>query len=146
MAAKKWIIGRDLTALSLYTGVRASDGTITWTLAGSLVGYTDSVTISDDRVLEPIQSVDGLYMHYEKTLMDFSCMVTEILSSVQASVTALVAQTSDFCKVVFTRAGKVYTFLGVISDFHDGISSFGKNTATLTLKPIDTGATPLTYV
>jgi hypothetical protein len=160
MATPNWLLGRDLLGLDVYGGSRDASGTITWDGSpASLLGRVDYVRVSDDRMLEMIQSVDGDYAHYEKVLMDFSLVVGEILkrtsgtSPAVATILPDLAQSTDIVKVVFKRGSadttgnyEQYTFLGVIRSFSDGVTAFGKNACELTLAPIADGSTaPLVY-
>lgn len=153
-ATPNWLLGKHLLSLDVYSGTRDTAGTITWaTVSSSLLKRVDYVRVSDERMLEMIQSVDGIYAHYEKTLMDFSCTIGEILKRKAGSIVNILpalSQSTDLVKVVFTRGSagttETYTFLGTIRGFQDGVSAFGKNAAELTLAPIDDGTnSPLTY-
>lgn len=151
MAAKVWVLGRDLTALTVFTGARAATGVITWTaatlLSGIMLGQADYIRVSDERLLEMICSVDDQYAHYEVTLQDSSLVVGEILSKKTGggSILAAVAQAAQFVKVVFIRGLGTYTYEGTIQGFNDGVVAFGKNTAEMTLKPINAGNAPLIF-
>lgn len=145
---RNWTLGRDLTALTVYSGAKnATTGVMTWTSAGSLLNQVDYVRISDNRMLDMIASIDAIFAHYEKTLNDSSLVVGEILQKVADPILPAVANASDYMKVVFTRAGKTYTYLGIIESFSDGITALGKNAVEITLKPIDLGSSsqPITY-
>jgi hypothetical protein len=138
---RNWVLGRDLTALTIYTGVRdATTGVVTWTSAGSLLNQVDYIRLSDTRMLDMIASVDATFAHYEKTLNDSSLVVGEILQKPTAPILPAAAATKDYLKVVFTRSNATYTYLGIIESFADGISALGKNAVEVTLKPIDLGS------
>jgi hypothetical protein len=141
------VLGQHLTTLDFYTGTRAADGAITWSIASSLLRKVDYVRVSNETMLEMITSVDAGIAHYEPTLEDFSLVVGEILARKVAGVGSTAwtpilpsaAQTSSYYKVVFTRGGQTYTFIGTKRSFSDGITAFGKNAAELTMAPIDDG-------
>jgi hypothetical protein len=139
--ARNWLLGKDLSALNVYSGTRASDGTMTWSSASSLLNRVDYVRISDDRALDMIASVDAIFAHYEKTIMDFTLTVGEILTKGATNILPGMAAGTDYVKVVFTRGSQTYTFLGIIQSFQDGVTAMGKNAVELTLKPIDLGST-----
>lgn len=151
MAAKNWLVGRDLTALTVYTGVRAETGVITWSaaslLSGIMLGQVDYIRVGDERMLEMIASVDDAFAHYELTLMDSNLVVGEILSKKTSggSILAAVAQAAQFVKVVFVRGLGTYTYLGTIQGFNDGVVAYGKNCAEMTLKPVNAGSAPLVF-
>ena len=149
MAAKLWLLGKHLTQLTVYTGSRGTDGTISWTaatlLSGVMLGQVDYIRVSDQRMLDMIASVDDVYAHYELTLLDSSLVVGEILQkkAAEGSILAAVAQAATYVKVVFVRGNGTYTYLGIIQGFNDGVTSAGKNVAEMTLKPINAGSAPL---
>jgi hypothetical protein len=156
-APKNWLLGKHLNSLQVFYGVRAADGTMTWTSAGYLAGNSapgscDYVRLADDRALEQINAVDDDHAHYEKTLYDSSFVVGEILKRT-GNILPLIANTYDYVKVVFTRGVpsgtgmQTYTYEGIIRGFNDGVVAMGKNSCEITLNQITVNASngPVLY-
>ena len=144
MPNANWMLGKDLTSLDLYVGTRnATTGAIAWAGSSSdLSDYPDYIRVNDQRLLDMIAPVNAEYAHYERTLFDSSLTVGEVLSKNTKGVLAGLAEAAQYIKVVFTRGGGTYTYLGQIRNFTDGISSMGKNVAELTLAPFFDGTNP----
>jgi len=164
MAAPIWLRGQDLAVFTVQPGTRsATDGSITWGTAISMLSVLSSVTFEDMRETEMIIPVTAVQAHYERTILNSSCTIVEILkrggtvaagtpqvpTATTGPILPLIAQGWDLVKVVATRgkaAGvgtsltcQTYTYLGTISRFSDGHQNLGANTCSLTLVPINDG-------
>jgi len=164
MAAPLFLRGQDLKVCTVQPGTRsASDGSITWGTAVSLLDVLQSITFQDTRETEMIIPVTAVQAHYERTILNSSCTIVEILkrggtvaagtpqvpTASTGPILPMIAQGWDLVKVVCTRgkaAGvgtsltcQTYTYLGTISGFSDGHQNIGANTCSLSLVPINDG-------
>jgi hypothetical protein len=146
---RNWVLGKDLTALNLYSGSRDSTGLVTYSAYASMLAMADYIRIGDERMLDMIAPVNAMYAHYEQTLLDSSLVVGEILSKFGTqpgdSYLAEFAQLYSYIGCVFVRGGREYTYLGIIQGYNDGVTAYGKNAGEMSCKPIDNGVPPLTY-
>lgn len=143
MATKRWLLGKHLTSITIATGTEAAEGTVSWSSTVSLANIGDYIRVTDQRQLEQISSVDATFANYEKTLNDSTLSVGEILRVNVRSVLEAATATADLIKVVFVRGTTTWTYIGQVESFEDGVSSQGKNTVQLNLKPKDTGTAPV---
>ena len=78
--ATQYILGRHLFSCNVYPGTRAeTDGAITWGTAINILAYLESLSFSDVREVERITPVNATQAHYERTLLDSTCEIVEIL-------------------------------------------------------------------
>jgi hypothetical protein len=156
--ATQYILGRHLYSCTVTPGTRAdADGAISW--GGSpvnILAYVESISITDVREVERITPVNAAYAHYERTLLDSTCEIVEILRKGAAPVLPLLLQNYDLIKLVAVRGKQAgssgggilgtYTYIGQIARGSDGHVNMGKNTASISLVPFYDGTTaPLVY-
>jgi len=167
--ATQYILGRHLFSCNVYPGTRAeSDGAITWGTAISILPYLEALTFDDIRDTERIVPVTAVQAHYERTVLDSTCQITEILRKGGTAATGtpavpttgqilpILLQGFDIIKIVAVRGKQAgvsttvncgtYTYIGQIARGSDGHQNAGKNTATISLMPFFDGTNaPFTY-
>lgn len=137
-----WLKGKHLTAVTANGCSVDAAGVITDGTDRSLAGYIDAVMFDSSPSLEMIQSVDRTVAHYENIYEDFTMTLVEILRIKQGSATPFlptIAAGFNIIKFVFTRGGQTYTMYGQRGDYKDGVQGFGKNSCSLTIRPVDIG-------
>lgn len=149
-----YTLGRHLTSVVITPCTEnATTGVIT-EVSGSAVTMTaviDAISHSLRRSQEMIVPVNSTREHYENVMDGYSLRITEIQTRKNGTTfeTQLpkLAAAYGLLKVVYVRGGNTITFYGRWDGIEDGITSAGKNTATITLTPVDTGGSvaPYTY-
>lgn len=140
-----YLRGRDLTAVVLIGQTIGSNGTFTAGTSYTLTSVVDGYDFNSDPVLENLSAVNATAANNVPSEEDSSITVREILrkGDTTASPTCLLnafARLYDYGQLVVTRGGLTKTFMGSRGSFTEGVNSKGKNTANLTLRRVETGA------
>lgn len=149
-----WLLGRNVTAITVAGVTVAVDGTTTTSTASTsnpqnLAGYIDGIELNSQNTTENIQSIDQRRANYVITESETSFTLTEILKgndSVGTPRNILAACYYSYDQALFTmsRGGRTYAFLGVLSSYAESINK-GKSTGKLEIKMIDPGTANPSY-
>lgn len=154
----KYLRGRDTTTISITAQDVSSAGLLTDTSSatGSLVGgRCDSVRVTCRNNTEMIMGVDDIIENHVSIYIGYTIELTEILTQ-KVGTGGLGATTNyepilpklfyttpsgnstyEYFKIVVTKGGKTYTLYGLKQDISDGVTSGGKQTATMSLVPVN---------
>lgn len=151
MALPNWLLGRNVTTVTVSPATVAGDGTFSVGAGVSFTGFIDGIEVNAQNTTENIQSIDQRRANYVITESETSVTLTEILKGNDSSATPknLLAQIAfngnDIQQFSMNRGGRVFTFLGVVSTYAENINK-GKSTGKMELKMVDPGAANPTLV
>lgn len=156
-AIRKWLVGKNLTTITIAPCTVAADGVITVGTAKSLAGRCEGVSIRARAVTDQIMSVDDviannvvLYEDYEINIREILTQKTALSGNNYEPVLPLQYYTADIFKIIAIKGGKTWTVYGIRSQLDDTHEGMGKQTSSMTLLPVNvnvdaTGVASITY-
>lgn len=131
-----WLVGRNVTAISITGETAGSDGTLTPGSTITLTGHLDEITLDQVNDTENIVPLDVRQNNEVITGSGTSMSIVEILSAygTTGNLLATVAESLDLAVFTYTRGGKAFTCTHVIKGYTEGIRR-GKSVGTMSLGP-----------
>jgi len=147
-----WLLGKHVTTVSATPLTVAVDGTYTTGSASTLIGRCDEITFSSRNATENISPMDDRQTNEVIVESATSLTLVEILQSNPIAASNLLAQIAygyDYNLFTIARAGKTFSFIGVVGDYTESLRK-GKSTGTLNVQMVSVssginGTTPPAY-
>lgn len=139
MPQPNWLIGKNVTNISIAGITIDASGTITVASSSSLVGQLDEIQPNSHNTTEEINAMDRRAENEVIISSGSGLTLVEILKR-SGNVLAPIGENYDHCQIVFTRGGRTHTGQYVIKDYNETMRK-GKSVGQMTVGPIDNGGT-----
>lgn len=137
-----FLIGRNVSAVTLTLLAVAADGTLSDSTAYTLTGVIDEVEYNGQTSLESIPHLTSARDHMVAVQTDDSITLVEVLQAASSSAYNLLAtaffSASDYARVAITRGSGSWTFTALMESYEETLQR-GKTVGRLVLRQTDLG-------
>lgn len=134
-----WLLGRHLTSVTLTGQSVDASGNMSAGTAQPMTTLIENIEFGVDPALVQVNAVNDTVANYMLPLDDYTITITEIIRANATPVLLLFAANYAVGYFVFTRGSNTFAMYCIRGAFADGVKDPGKNTVSLTLRPVGIG-------
>jgi hypothetical protein len=145
-----WLLGRHLTAVTLIPQtVNATTGVLSAGTTQTLTVVTKSITIRREPQSEDIRPVNSSVVnnvnHSDDSTLDLTILLRQGVGAIARNQIEDAIAASDYFQANFTSGAKAWSGYFTRGTSTDGVTNYGANEASITLRQIDVGSANPTY-